>query len=288
MSYIAQDAVLGGATIAQIMRSRLSLENKFERRAAAGATAASLITLVESEPMISITTSDIAAILASIPVATGVAVAAGTVTFPVRARAQGSTFAGAGGHYTVSGANGLGIINSITAKQGDVAAEADVDFKFFSTDGLTSPVTENPSQSLSSGTFNAEHSLATVEANSSAIAGVKSVTIRPGLKFHVERVGGAIYPTLVSLKVPFEPVIEVTCTELQTAIVAAITSIVVKLRKRADSGFVAGGTAQHISFTFSGGVTEVDTIEAGDDGDGSKTYRFHGTALTTAVNATFS
>jgi hypothetical protein len=284
--YVINDVVLGGVTLVQVGSAEFNPQEKRSRSAAAGASAASLYPLEESRPMANFETRAIATVLAGLPVGTGLLVSAGTITIPCRKRASGGTYASGSNHFTLSGANGFGVVTQIVARQGQPAV-ATVEFHFLSTDGHTAPYAENASQSVSSGTFTSEFSLGPVVLNSTALDDVESVTIRPGTEVETHLVNGEIYPRYATLKTPFEPVIEVACRDLDRA-PAAITTLAAYLRKRASGGHVAGGTGEHCSFSFAAGVTEIRSISVDSEGHGSKVFAFHGTTLTTAVNATIA
>lgn len=294
MSATVYDAILGGLTLRQVMRTAYSPNGNILAGRQSGALDPSQFYGGPAEPVASFDSADVAGVLAGLSVTAGLAVAAGTITIPFNERSNGGTFAAGSSHETISGANGLIVPNSFSANQDDPAAMATLECHFRSTDGLTNPVSVNANQALAAQAFNAQFAMGPVgielgsEGSSSQLTGVSGVTINPGLTVIKEKYDGAIFPTRLFIS-QRDPSIDLTFVDLAglvrfRSIYQALVSIVVYFRKRTDGGtFVADNVTEHIGFSFGTGITQVQQVGANGNATGSHTVRIYGKTLTASA-----
>ncbi len=281
------DPTIGSVTIRQITRTRYNPSAQELRAAAPGDTADSLVALVRAEPRVTIDTEDIAGVISGIPVSSGLYISAGSITIPWIKRQPGGTWASGTAHLTLTATNGLAIASSFRARGTD-NAEASIDLALFSSDGLTSPVAANVNQSLAASSFAGAFGLGPVKINGTTIGEVADVNIDTGLRLNLTRSGGGPYPDFASLETPFRPRITITTRDLTLLdslheIAAALTSLEVYFRKRADGGtYEADGNLSHCKFSFGAGLTLIDAA-AGDEGDtATLSLQIEGKTLTAA------
>lgn len=286
MPYIPYDAILGASTIRQLMRSTFDPQQKFDKRAAAGATAVSQIPLMEAEPRWQAESQDLVGVLTAIPLATGLAIASGTVTLPFEARAQGATFQSGSNHYSVSGSNLLAVVTEIKGQIGGFAS-CDIEARFRSTDGLTVPYTENSAVALAASAFNATFRMGPCVVNGVTVTDLQRTSVKTGLEITARRGSGGIYPDILNLNTPFEPMIEISAWNLAQSS-PAITSVVQYFRRQQDGAPVADGTASHIAITLTGGITQTGSVGGSEGDDSDKSLTFHGDSISINLASTIS
>lgn len=260
-----------------------------------GATRPDGFAMNYADPTISITTGDIATVLGSTGVATGLSVSGATWEIQYEKRASGGTYAGTLSHVTLNGTDGFLYVTSISAEQ-DSAECASLDATFVAlsggaSPGYTAPFSVNTSQTLT-GTPDVplRHALGPVYCNGSLIAGVQSVKIDPGIKHEAKRSDGGVFPT-ACVVVEQQPMVEVSV--LNPALVDESTlgpfisalsgsGIVVYLQAVSPGGGrVASGTGSHVSFTSATGVWAVTSQNGTARGDVVTTFQ---AKLTAAIS----
>jgi hypothetical protein len=296
MSATVYDAILGGLTLRQVMRTAYSPNANIIAGRVSGGLNPSEFYGGPAEPMASFDSADLAGVLGGLSVTAGLSVAAGTITIPFNERANGGTFASGSNHETLSSANGLIVPTSFSANQDDAAAIATLECHFRSTDGLTYPVAVNANQALGSQAFSAQFAMGPVglelgsEGSASLLDGVSAIAVNPGLTVVKEKYNGAIYPTRLFIT-QRDPSIDITFVDLAglvrfTSIYQSLVSLAVFFRKRADGGsFVSDATEEHIAFSFAAGITQIQQVGASGNATGSHTVRLYGKALTASAAA---
>lgn len=292
---VLQDVIFGaGTTIKQCQGVSHSNEVNLLIGRDSGDVDPALTAVLEAGPTTTATSFDVAGFIGVFGVTAGALVEAGTVSLPFQKRANGSTFAGASSHFTMTGTNAYGYPTQYTATQGGEAT-ATADIMFLSTDGETAPLSSATGTSLSASTYNAAYSLGPAKIGSgmsfTQLPEVTGVTVAPGLQVEVRRFNGNPYPEKAVI-VQRNPTIEITVADLDSIDDYGPmfssndnNDAVVYFRKALDgSARVSNATAQHIAFTLSGGIVTVQDFSAQDTSDGSATLLVTGKSL--AVSAT--
>lgn len=299
MTVSVYDAFIGSLSLRQCSTASYSPNGSAVIARLSGGTAPYLVAGGQASPMASFSSMDLYNMITSAGIAGGLSVAAGTIVLPFQQRLQGSTFGGAGTNQTLTAANALAVISSISASQSSDMAIGNLDVHFRSTDGKTEPVTINVDQDLTAQAFQAAYKMGPVKGQVGAdvavaqIEGVTSVTINPGINVSVKAFDGSIWPTLLVID-RIEPTIDLTFEDFDAlsrfnATYTSLTSLTAYLRKLADGGtFVSDATAGHISLTLTGGLVLGQTMSSGEGGDGSVTQRCIGKTLASSLTAAIS
>lgn len=241
-------------------------------------------------PRLTLVTEDLHTLLTNVSISAGYGLT-GTAKIPQQERLDSGTFDSTSNQYSIDDKL-FAFINSITADQGGMA-QANVEVVPLSSDGLTTPVTVETGQSLSSQVFTYNFALGPAKYGSTAIPGLTRVSINPGMEILYRVYAGGIYPILAFIS-RVDPTITWTFegTDVQStlALFASIGSTCTQyLRRRTEGGtYVANGTGSHIAFTLSGGLTITDNADASNLEAGTFNVTAHGKTLATSLTATIS
>jgi hypothetical protein len=281
---VVYDAIIGAVNLRQVKKTSFKGNVQAQSLRVSGGVDPSAMYVVSGEPRATFETMDIAGAIVGLSIQSGLNVAAGTLTIPWNRRANGGTFAGGANNFTLTGANGLAVINSIGASQGDEGAVAEIELCFLSTDGLTSPIAANVNQTLASQAYNAAYAMGPFYLNGSQLSQVVSVKVNTGIKLTLKRYDGSVYPTIAFIETR-DPTIDITfenadAISAQGPLFSAMTSAAVYFRKKSDGGtFVADATAVHAKLSFATGLTEIQGIDGDGNSNGSATLRLVGKQL---------
>ena len=181
---------------------------------------------------------------------------------------------GSASHQAISTQNVFAYITSLSA-QISQSATADVELKYLSADGITSPVTAVSGASLSAAVLLDEFLLAETYIDGVLVDEVSGVTINTGFELIDQKQGAGIYPTDVFLKT-VNPSIEITTMDLAKTIAllngaTCSTGVDIYLAKRKDGAVTELYTAtEHIKISSTAGGLKhmVSTQASRDDGSG--------------------
>lgn len=287
-SFVAADAILGATTIRQITQASHATGIEVRKAMTSGGTTVSQVSGLKAEEVTTLTSGDLAALVAlntNTFCSAGVYLSATTVTVPWKNRTAGGAFASGSNHSALSGAAAMVIPTSFEVSQGAENATCQFEVHWISSDGTTAGATGTTGNALASQSFNAEFGLGTAYINGTLIVGTQSIKVNPGITLVKSASNGLVRPTLISIQ-EVKPTIEITTNDadaIATTINAftAMTSANVYFRKRSDSGvYVANATAEHIRFTFAGGLADTNAIEVSDNNNGTATVTLHGKTMT--------
>lgn len=204
-------------------------------------------------------------------ISAGVCVSSATSTLPFRELEGCGT--GAASHQSLSTTNLFAYINSMSAQIGQ-SATADVELKYISADGKTSPIAVNSGASLSAAVLLPEFLFAEAYIDGVLIDEVTGVTINPGITIVEKRQGTGIYPTQIIAKAESAS-IEITTQNLvqANALVngaATSTGVDIYLAKRAHGSRTELFTAtEHIKISSTAGIKQTQSIQTTrEDGTG--------------------
>lgn len=285
------DFVFGASTIRQITNADHRTNQEHRKAMVSGGAVVSQVSGKAAGEITSITSGDLAALLAlnsNAFINSGAFVSASTITLELKQRTDGGTFASGSSHYCLTGSKGLLVPTTIECTQDADHATAQCDLHWLSTDGLTKGADDGSSQALTAQTFNAEFALGPAYINGTLLAGVQGVRITPGIEVTKPPLGaGAVWPTQASIK-SVMPTMEITVNRFATIASTvgdwtAMTSANVYLRRRADSGVYSAST-DNIRFTFAAGLTDTNNISISNNDDGSATITLHGKVLTSSTS----
>lgn len=285
------DFVFGASTIRQIMNADHRTNQEHRKAMVSGGAVVSQVSGKAAGEITSITSGDLAALLAlnsNAFISSGAFVSSSTITLELKQRTDGGTFASGSNHYCLTGSKGLLVPTTIECTQDADHATAQCDLHWLSTDGLTKGADDGSSQALTAQTFNAEFALGPAYINGTLLAGVQGVRITPGIEVTKPPLGaGAVWPTQASIKAVM-PTMEITVNRFATIAGTvgdwtAMTSANVYLRRRADSGVYSAST-DNIRFTFAAGLTDTNNISISNNDDGSATITLHGKVLTSSTS----
>ncbi len=281
------DVVLGATTIRQITNADHRTNQEHRKAMTSGGNAISQISGKMAGEVTSITTGDLAAVVAlntSAFCSAGLAVLGSTITVPLKVRANAGSFVTGSNFVAISGSNVFAVPTQFEATQDGDAATCQMDFHWLSSDGFTKGADDATGQALAGQSFNAEFALGPVYINATLIDGVQSVRINPGIEVTKPPLGsGSVWPKYAMIKT-IQPTIEITVNDFD-AIAAtvgdwtAMTSANIYLRRRADSG-VYSSSSDNIRFTFAAGLTDTNSVSVSNQDDGSATITLHGKTLT--------
>ena len=292
--WVLADAILGSTTVKQITQSDFSSNQEHRKGMESGGNAISLVSGKSQADVTSFTTADLATLLAvgtNTYCSAGVSLLSSTITFPKKFRSAGASFkALPTNHANITGSNALIVPTSIEASQDGDFATMSSECHWLSADGFVDAVSDTASYTLVAQTYNREFALGPVTINGSAVPGVQSIRITPGLEVVKPPTGkGAVFPVFASIK-SITPTMEITVNDFAAVAgtvgnFTAMTAAVVYLRRRADSGEYTGSSTD-ISLTFAAGLADTNNISASGNDDGSATITLHGKTLTASVAAT--
>jgi hypothetical protein len=295
-SDVVYDATLGSLGLKQV------LSGSFNTNASpiAGSTSGGLDVDTyyggPADPRASFSSGDIGTIVGVSNFCTqGLAVSSGTITIPYHKRADKSTFASGTSHFTVSGSNGLIVPTSFSVAQDDDGASANLECYFQSTDGFTVPFATNSSQSLSSQSFVGMYGLGPCSIDGTTLGETVGFTVNPGITVSPEKHNGGLFPDTLyittrrpSIEIQFNDFDDVDSI-LGDAVWTAIGSnCVCYMRARSGAGYVANGTTSHVSFTFAGGIVDMQTVSASGSSSGVASVILYGESLTAAAGVAIS
>ena len=289
--YTLADFVFGASTIRQITNADHRTNQEHRKAMVSGGAVVSQISGKAAGEVTSITTGDLAGLLALNSAAfvnSGAFVSASTITVELKARTNGGAFVSGSNNYCLTGASALLVPTTIECTQDADFATAQCDLHWLSSDGLTKGCDDASSQALTAQTFNAEFALGPAYINGTLLAGVQGIRVTPGIEVTKPPLGsGAVWPTQASIKTVM-PTIEITVNRFATIANTigdwtAMTSANVYLRRRADSGVYSAST-DNIRFTFAAGLTDTNNVTVSNNDDGSATITLHGKTLTSSTS----
>jgi len=292
--WVLADAILGSTTIRQITQSDFSTNQEIRKAMTSGGNAVAQVSGKSEADVTTFTSGDLAALLAlntNTFCSAGVSELSSTIIFPKKFRSAGASFkALTTSHANITGANALIVPTSIEASQDGDFATCACECHWLSSDGFIDAVSDTASYTLIAQSFNAEFALGPVTINASAVPGVQSIRVTPGIEVVKSPTGkGAVFPVWASLK-NIVPTMEITVNDFDAVAATvgnftAMTAAVVYLRRRADAGEYTGSNTD-ISLTFAAGLADTGNITASQNDDGTATITLHGKTLTASVAAT--
>lgn len=284
------DVIFGASTIRQITNTNHQTGMTHRKGMTSGGAIIAQVSGKSAAEVTQITSSDIATLLGlntGTFISSGAFVSAGTITVPLKVRANGGTFASGSVNKSITGANGFLVPTSIECTQDGDNATCQADLHWLSADGVTKGADDASGLALGAQSFNADFALGPVYINATLIVGVQSVRITPGLEIEKPPLGsGAVWPTMAMIK-SIVPTIEITVNDFDAVAntigdFIAMTSANCYLRKRVDSGIYSAST-DNIRFTFAAGLTDTNSVTVANMDDGSATITLHGKTLTTST-----
>jgi hypothetical protein len=285
--FVLADSILGATTIRQVTNGDHRTNQEHRKAMNSGGNTVSQVSGKMAGEITSITTGDLAAVVALNSSAfcnSGLALLGSTITIAYKVRANGGSFASGSNHVAVTGSNALIVPTQFEATQDGDFATCQMDAHWISTDGLTKGADDATGQALGGQSFNAEFALGPAYINGTLIAGVQSVRINPGIEVTKPPLGsGSVFPTNASIKT-VTPTIEITVNDFDAIAGTvgdwtAMTSANIYFRRRADSG-VYSSSSDNIRFTFAAGLTDTNSVSVSNQDDGSATITLHGKTLT--------
>lgn len=291
---VLHDLIFGAGTAVKQCQTVTYTSNTetYTGRNSGGASPAEIV-VMSAQPTTSVTTTDIAG-FSAIFGTLGANVTSGTVTVPMRKRANGSTYAGTSSHFTMTGANAYGFPTSYSATQGS-AATATAQINYHSTTGLAAPLAAAVDATLAAQSYNVSYTLGPAGVDGTQVPEITAITINPGLTVEVRLYNGSSYPEK-SVIISIDPTMELTFADMDSVeeYGPIFTSnvgndVTAFFRKMADgSTRVADATEEHMLFTLSGGVVVVDEFSGNDTSDASGTIMVKGESLTVSATSAIS
>lgn len=293
---VVSDATLGSLSLRQVFDGAFNTNATPVAGTASGGLDVSAYYGGPAEPKVTYSSGDLGTILGVSNICTaGLAVSSGTITVPFQKRADKSTYASGTVQFTVSGTDGLTIPTSFSVSQDDDSAVCNLETWFESTDGVTVPFGTNSSQTAGSQTFTGMYGLGPFSLLGSTLSEVVGVTINTGISVVSERHNGGLYPDrlyIVSRR-PSMDVLFNDFDDVDSLIADAVwtdigSNCIAYMRKRSGAGYVANGTAQHLSFTFAGGIVDMQSLSASGASTGVAGVRLYGESLSVSAAAAIS
>lgn len=293
MAHTSWDITLHSNTIKNVRSVGYNQNAAIIIERASGAHAPGKLYQGNSEPMVTISSTDIAGLVVlntNTFVSNGICITANTTTVPLAKRADCAVTAAGSVHTAISCNNTIVIPTSFEASQdGDGGATCTMEARFRSSDGLTSPITLTNTASLSSATLGDSFGLGKVYINGEEIPQLQSITVSPNITIQPQRSGGGIYPTTHFL-ISTEPIIDIVSEDVSlltafTPNYGSSVSIEAYFRKRKDGAvFFDDDEEEHIRFSSAGGLFKADSFEVNQNSNGTISIRAHMKTLTTAID----
>lgn len=290
--FVCADAVFGATNIRQVTTANHSTNQEHRKAMNSGGAAVVQVSGKAGGEISQIVSGDLAALVAlnsNAFCSAGLSLLSSTITIPYKIRAAGAVFVSGSNNVHLTGANALIVPTSFEASQDGDFALANMDVHWLSADGVTKGCDDATGQSIASQAFNAEYTLGPCYINGTAIAGVQSFRVTPGIEVVKPPLGsGSVFPVQASIKAAM-PTMQLTVNDFDAIAgtvgdFTAMTSANFYMKKRADSGvFTAAATSEHIRFTFAAGLADTDSISVSNNDDGSATITLHGKVLTAAA-----
>lgn len=297
MSSAVYSGVFGAYTIGQITQSDYQPNKKVKVDCYSGELDGEQFSIVQADPVITLTTADLYSLIGSASATEGLAMtSAGTITIPFQNRASGGTYQGSGSHHTLSATLGLLVPTEIMASQdSEDGAQAKLEIYPASTDGLTNPVAINDSITLSGQSFVASYDLGPFKIGSTLFSQIASAKVTFGLMVPRKRYNGETWSRIAGITiVTRRPQLEVTfcsAADLKTFdhYSALNTTATAFFRKRSAGGtHVADGTGGHVSCTITTGIQTLQSASASKSDDATFTRVIQGKTLSFSRTATIS
>ena len=295
----------GPAYISQITNQTINM-NVTEETGYGSANVHPLFSAVLNQvPTIDFTTTQIAAVLASVPFV-GAGISASTAFYWALAAGTAKDARANSTHFKNTMTLGYIQWDTISLQHNSVGT---VDAKItVAYDGTNEPLVPAGSQTLPSNVTDAERfDVGPVYVNGSQLGAdtIKSVTIASGIELDIEGGDGNVWPTQIALRLT-KPVITVVTTEVLPLVTTGVDGIALNgttgivaygrkltLNQAGGVSRVANATLQHLSFTGLNGHYWVETQSADGNTPAQTTIKAVLTApndstdpLTTATNAT--
>jgi hypothetical protein len=290
--FVPADVVLGSSTIRQITGSDHKTQQEHRKAMNSGGVAVVQVSGKSSAEVSSLTSADMAGLVAlnsNAFCSAGLYLSSSTITIPYKPRAAGGAFVSGSNYVALTGANAFIVPTSFEASQDGDFATCGFDIHWLSTDGIAKGCDDASSQALASQSFGAEYTLGPCYINGTAIAGVQSLRVTPGIEVVKPPLGsGSVFPTMASIKQTM-PTIELTVNSFAAIAgtvgdFTAMTSANCYMKKRADSGvFTSAATTEHVRFTFASGLADTNGVTVSNNDDGSATITLHGKVLTASA-----
>lgn len=290
--FVCADALFGATNIRQVTTANHATNQEHRKAMNSGGAAVVQVSGKSAGEISQIVSGDLAALVAlntSTFCSAGLSLLASTITIPFKIRSAGALFVSGSNNVNLTGANALIVPTSFEASQDGDFALANMDVHWLSADGLVKGCDDTVSAAIAAQAFNAEYTLGPCYINASLIPGVQSWRVTPGIEVVKPPLGsGSVFPLFASIKAVV-PTMQLTVNDFDAVAGTvgdwtAMTSANFYAKKRADAGvFTASATAEHIRFTFAGGLTDTDSVSVSNNDDGSATITLHGKVLTAAT-----
>lgn len=291
-TFVCADAILDATTIRQITSSSHSGGNTARKSRISGGAAVSQVSGLMAEEVTTLASADMAALVAlntNTFCSAGLYIAAGTITLPYKSRTDGGQFVSSTNFSAIGGTKALIIPTGFEASQDeDAGASCTFEVHWISATGAAKAATGSTGNSLAAQAFNAEYALGPCLINGTAVPGVQSFRVNPGITLVKSRADGLVYPVKCSIQ-EITPTIEITTDNIEEVIALvgsfnALTSANCYMRKRADAGVhTASATTEHVRFTFAAGLYFNDSVDVSDLGNGTSKITLHGKTLTASA-----
>ena len=291
MAHSPHNVTLNAATISQIQDLTHNINPTVLNAHSSGQPAPSAIFQGDTPQSTSLTSTDLATILAlnsTTFISAGLYTAGATSSIPFRKRAGGAIYTAGAAHLALQCSDTLFTPDAISCPQNDPASLSGTLRYVAGTDAFTPGVSLASSQTLSDATFINEYVLHSATIAGAAVPELQSVTINPGLTVVEQKDGGGPFPTALYITEQL-PTIEFQVEDMATvaALLESATlgaGVVVYLAHRAAGGIITGKAATaHITITAAAGVRQVQSMGGDARSNSAGTLRCNALALVAAV-----
>jgi hypothetical protein len=281
----------GTLDLTQLREQGISAGSRYHLVRPGGALNPHAHILSTANPVIRFRTSDLASVLATVDIASGLYCSGGHV-MRYQQRAPGGTFTGSTSNVTQSTTKGFLHITSIEVDiDSENGAEAELEYIALSTDG-SNPITNTPSVSFAAApapAFGSIYFMGGCWLGSSQVEGLTRLRISPGIRFVSRRCDGGVFPRSGASSITArEPAVEMTFLNAALpysigsfftyALGAAVKNYLQRGTAAAD-GRIAVGSSSHYRFDVAAGSWGHDNIAVADENDALVTVRIMPTGL---------
>lgn len=293
MPHTTYDVLFGATPVYNIRSTGYNDSAQIILDRASGQADPAKIYLGNSEPIVTLQTTDILSVLglnSGTFVSSGLCVTAASTTVPLAKRADCSVLGTGGVHTAFVGSSTIITPTQFEVRQdSEEGATCSMEVRFRSSDGITAPIAIGNTYSLTSSVHGTTYGLGKGYIDGVELDFLLGIVVNPGIQLTIQRSGGGIFPTAHYIQFR-APTIDFMVEN------AAVASAFVNrygtgnvtcsafFRARKDgSVYELDASSSHLRFSFAASMSRMETLEAAQSGNGSVTLRCHGKSLVSST-----
>lgn len=268
----------GTMNLAQMQGFNVQTQTRKARIQPAGSVDPAAHVLAFADPVVRFGTRDLATLLATVSPSAGLKLSGSGAFFRLRERDDGGTFLTGATHETYDVAQGLVVLDTLTANQDDEQGAICQCMLHATYDGANEPIVHNTGVDFSlapSPAFVSEYWLGPAYHNGAEIKGLVSSSVEFGVNVSPRRVSGQVFAQKLAI-VRRQPVLRLTILKADaTAALSLFTrglsgTFSLYFQKGVNNGArVAANSASHVKISATAGEWSDEEITAEENDDGT-------------------